>query len=582
MGETLSQPFGNKKAVVASASKIDGAVPARGSKRTKITSYEWQERAWTWFDEIGEYRYAVAWVGNLLSKAKLEVRKNGEVLTSGPAFDALMQLFGGTSGHSEMLRQCGTHFTVAGEGYLIGQVNPDGSDGQWFIAAANEVSRVGQSSRFKVGERVLENPLVRRMWRPHPRRFDEPDSPSRAVLPILAEIDGLTKHVAAQIDSRLAGAGLLLLPQEITFPGTPTSEGEGEDKVEGMDQSLNGFLQVLMEAMVQPIEDRADPSALVPLLLQMPADQIKAVTHLKFWSELDQHAIELRTEAIRRLALGLDMPPEALTGTAEMNHWGAWQMEEAAIKSHTEPLLHVILSSLTTGFLRPYLIGGGVPDPETYEITADTSGMRLRPNRSKEAIELYDRGELSAEAARRENGFEDADAMKDDERVAWLRKKVATGSTTPDIVLAALVEAGVLPREISRLSDAKPVEARPTPSLEEHPRRQEPDTIDDAVVAAAEVLVFRALERAGNRLKSKFSLKPAGVAAHELYLHAGELTAKEIDDLLQDAWSTLSMFKLDGYHFALDNYARSLLRMQIPHTRENLSWHMEASQRKAK
>lgn len=573
MGETLSQPFKPKALVAAAADASRKA--ERGRKVVKVAAQEWQNRAWTWFDEIGEYRYAVTWVGNQLSKAKLEVRQNGAVIDTGPAYDALMGLFGGPSGHAEMLRQFGTHFTVAGEGWLIGQMAADGSDGEWFVASANEVSRVGAAgTTWKVGERLIENAFVRRMWRPHPRKFDEPDAPSRAVLPILAEIDGLTKHVAAQIDSRLAGAGLLLLPQEISFAGTPTSApGEDGEPLESVDQaSLNGFLQTLMEAMVTPIEDRSDASALVPLLLQLPADQVKAVKHLKFWSELDAQAIELRSEAIRRLALGLDMPPEALLGTSDMNHWGAWQMEEAAIKSHTEPLLNVILQSLTEGFLHPYLESAGVANVGEFQITADTSAMRLRPNRSKEAIELYDRGELKASTALRENGFGEDDAMDDKERQRWLLKKVASGSTTPELVAAALAEMGVVQAELIP-EPVETQEARPTPSLTEHPRRQEPDTIEDAVVAAAEIVVFRALERAGNRIKTKRSFTPSG-PAFLLYAEVEDLSSVEIDDAMQDAWGMLPHVGLEEHEMALDAYTRRLLRTRDLPSRDALAFYL--------
>ena len=53
---------------------------------------------------------------------------------------------------------------------------------------------------------------------------------------------------------------------------------------------------------------------------------------MTFWTQLDEHAIELRSEAIRRLGLGMDMPPEVLQGSADSNHWAAWQADEAAIK----------------------------------------------------------------------------------------------------------------------------------------------------------------------------------------------------------------------------------------------------------
>lgn len=536
----------------------------RAEKKSRKSGVSWQATAWQWYDTIGEYRFAVAWVGNLLSKAKLVVARNdGKEVTDPLVAEALAGLFGGAEGQKEMLRQLGEHFTVAGEAYLIGEDGGGTRDDNWFVAASTSVSNNGLG--WKIGERALNAPLVIRLWRPHPTDYDSSNSPSRAVLPILSEINGLTQHVSAQIDSRLAGAGMLLLPQEISFGSTQTVTEDGA----AQDYSIDTFLAELVAGMETAVEDRSSPEALAPFVLQAPGEFLDKIKHLTFWSELDKQAIELRAEAIRRLALGMDMPPEALTGTGEMNHWGSWQMEEAAIKQHTEPLLQIITSSLTDGYLRPLLAELGVADAAEYIFTADTTAMRLRPNRSKEAVELYDRAELNAAALLRENGFDASDAMDEAERKVWLTKKVASGSTTPELVAEALRALGVNVTAPEPTA-AEPTEGRPTPSLLEHPRRAEPDTLDDAAAAAAEVLVFRALERAGNRLKSKFSLKPEGVPAHELYMHAAELSPADIDDIMQDAWSTLPHFGLEGYTVALDSYARSVIRQREPYSRDGL------------
>jgi hypothetical protein len=40
----------------------------------------------------------------------------------------------------------------------------------------------------------------------------------------------------------------------------------------------------------------------------------------------------LRREAVERLAIGLDMPPEVLLGLGDSNHWSAWQVDEQTWK----------------------------------------------------------------------------------------------------------------------------------------------------------------------------------------------------------------------------------------------------------
>lgn len=549
----------------------------RGEDKKPRNDNGWQRTAWNWYDTIGEYRYACSWVGNLLSRATLHVTKDHSPTTDADAVAAMNSLFGGEEGQREMLRQLGVQFTVAGEAYLIGEDGGEDPGDRWWVAAASEVTKAGDT--WKVGKKDIDDPLVIRLWKPHPRNNTAPDSPSRAVLPILSEINGLTQHVAASIDSRLAGAGILLLPDGISFATTPV-EGTDADgnPVQQVTGELDAFLFEFMQTMMTAIGNRADPAALVPILLQAPAEALEHIRHLTLATPFDEQAIELRKEAIRRLALGMDMPPEILTGTGEINHWGAWQVEEASIKAHTEPLLQIIVQSLTDGYLRPYL--EDVMDEEEarrYEIVADTSKMRLRPNRSKEAIELYDRAVLSAEAMVRENGFDETDMMDDSEREEFFVRKTAGGSTTPELVAEALRILGV-PVVNTPTVSVEVQEGRPDRSLLEHPDNSPPDPdatprriISDEAAAVAEVVVFRALERAGNRIKSKYkdriSMGAENVPAHTLYRFTRSLSGEEVNDVLIDAWSCLaSLPPIPVTPATLDEYTRNLIQTNRPHT----------------
>jgi hypothetical protein len=412
---------------------------------------------------------------------------------------------------------------------------------------------------------------------------------------VLSEIDGLQKHVAATLDSRLAGAGVLLVPQEITF----ASVGQTADGTDGPSPqaSLDEFARNLQDVMAMALEDRQSPEALVPLILQAPGEYLGQIKHLTFWSDLDDKAKTLRGEAVTRLALGMDMPPEVLTGTADMNHWSSWQMEESGVKAHTEPLLHVICDALTEGYLRP-LLEIDPAEADRYAIAADTSELRLRPNRSKEAFELWDRGQITIETLLRENGFDvENDLIDDDERKIWFLQQVAKGQTTPDIVLAALRALDVpgmeqIPNEPTTIRENltpaggdAPVaddthEARPTPSLDEHPRLDPPDT-KAALHAAAGVLVRRALERAGNKMKSKMGGSIPGVAAREMYrVVQTDFARVSMDDLLDDAWSFAAEIadeqRVDPQWLTtkLDVYTRDLLLNRKPHTAAALATHL--------
>jgi hypothetical protein len=569
--QVIATPKG--QAVVAAARRMSSGTKNNNSWKSPADR-TWQDKAWLWYDTIGEFRFACAWVGNVLSRAVLNVQQGDKPITTGDAYDALHSLFGGQDGQKEMFRQLGLQFTVAGEGYIVAEDGGTDVEDKWWVVAATELTKTADT--WKIGKKEVKNPLVIRLWRPHPRSNNAPDSPARAVLPVLAEIDGLTKHVAAQIDSRLAGAGLLLLPDNISFATTSTTTGEGDGTVG--QAAIDPFLEELMQTMMTAIANRADPSALVPILLQANGEYLDKVRHVTFSSPLDEQSIELRQEAIRRLALGMDMPPEVLTGTGEVSHWGAWQIEDAAIKAHTEPLLQIIVQSLTEGYLWPYLEGQGM-DAEAvrdYHFVADTSKMRLRPDRSKEAAELYDRGILGPRSLLVENGFTEADAMTEQERVEFFKRKVASGQTTPELVAAALSMLGVnLPVDQITVSE-RVHPAVGTPSLEEHPERNPPDPTArrhrrTEEAAMAEVVVIRALERAGNRIKSKYkdriSMGAENVAPHTLHRFTMSLTSPMVDDILLDAWTILANLpKMETITAKmLDGYVRMLISNNLPH-----------------
>lgn len=577
--DTFSGPNG----LIAAATRLTGR--KGGSFKKPPRAPAWYQQAWNYFDTIGEYRYAVTWVGNLLSRATLEVWEDGKLTTNADALGAGAALFGGADGQREMLRQLGTHLTVPGDCYIVGEDMGEEPD-KWSVVSATRITKVGGSETepgtWKVGNKELEDPLVIRLWRPHPQNQDKADSPSRAVLPILGEIDRLTKYVNAQVSSRLTGAGVLALPSEITFGSVRGLAENGTDTVVS-NSGIDAFLRELLETIAAATADPEDSSARAPIILQGPGEYLDKIKHITFWSELDAQAKELRDENIRRLALGMDMPPEILTGTGDMNHWNSWQVEEASIKAHTEPLLQIITTDLSEKYLRPYLeseAGGGLSkeDARRFSFHADTARIRLRPNRSKEAIELYEHGELSAVAMLRENGFDPADAMTDEERTKWLTKKVAGGSTTPELVAWALNILGVpIPASAVQVQEAVPTEAPSDPSMLEHPTRDIPE--DDGIQAAA-VVVHRALERAGSRLKSKYktALVPGAdtVANEHVYRYARIETEWE-DDLLVGAWDCVQSLGVKVSPVDLDSYARWLFASNEQFTPTHFRAWMEKS-----
>lgn len=316
-------------AVIASAARLN---PRAGRGIPKKTSQGWQEDVWGFLDTVGELSFAAQWQANALSRVVLKVVEDldGETrtVTEGLPVEALAELFGGESGQEQMMSALGFSLFLPGEAYLVGVEHPPPGIDQWRVLSNVEVKLQGSNWEIDRGdgmaERYLAKPneddptsqpeaLVFRIWRPHPRLGVEATSPVRAAIPILRELEGLTMHIAASIDSRLAGAGVLLVPSEMTF-ASPADGTSG-------DAQQDDFLMALVEAMEAARADRQSPAALAPIVVRVPGALIENVKHLTFTTPLSQEAKTLREEAIRRLSLSLDMPPEVLTGQADSNHW---------------------------------------------------------------------------------------------------------------------------------------------------------------------------------------------------------------------------------------------------------------------
>lgn len=576
------------------------------TKRYEVTK-DWQRRAWEFYDTVGELRFGANWVGNALSRVELHATTDTSAgqkdLTTGPAYEAVEGLFGSATGRSQMLNTYGIHLSVPGETYLIAVPQPGDEPDEWMTVSTDEIKRFGDSrwvlDRGDGEKRTLPNDaMVMRVWRPHPRAFYEADSPCRAVLPILHEIVQLTKHVAASIDSRLGGAGLLLLPSEMTF-ATPNNG------VDPSDPATDPFMVALTEAILTPIEDRGSAAAVVPIVVKAPAATISAAQHMTFSTPFDAAAQSLRDEAIRRLALGLDLPPEVMLGQGDSNHWASWQVDESAIKVHIEPACNLLCDALTRFYLWPVLRRQGIKSWSDFYVRADTSALRTRPNHSAEAIQLYDRLEVSGEALRRETGFSEYDKPTSEDMRGAVLRKMAMGITNSDLTAGALRLLGieVAPaystvadtsnpmvgeEEISTPEAQREVPVVPPPDerrvlpaeresgrgLQRNPsQRREVEQIgrprnngrtnpapaaaatDDQVnmvLAACEVLAMRALERARNRIDRRG--KQMRVCS-----------APEADEALKDAWvavprvAGLCGLEPNALRTRLDAYTRAVL-----------------------
>ena len=468
-GTIVQAPPASALTAAASRPQARAGATARATSpavsKPSPSARSWQAEAWAAYDEVGEERFLASTLAGRLSQARLyvqhrptdgphsslrdedtDVTDTAPTATAALAESVLSALGASQQDLGQMLQRLATNLFVAGEGWLVGvpshlvpgidvsdptatapSPDPSLADLVWRVLAVTEVVTVAaptQTSagrvRLSLGSDAAPDPVevstdevyMIRIWRPHPARYWEADSPTRACLPILRELIGLTRHISAQIDSRLAGAGLLVVPSSASAAlAADAADAYGHDQPDP-------FVSALMESMLRPIENRDDASAVVPLVVTVPDEAADKVSHLTFSSALDSGARDLRDEAIRRLALAQDAPPELLLGSGAMNHWGAWLTREDTVTTHIEPVLALICEALTSQYLRPVLLSAGLAEEtvRTLSVGYDVSALVARPNRSEEALNLHKSGAISDEALREASGFDDSDEKPLEER----------------------------------------------------------------------------------------------------------------------------------------------------------------------
>lgn len=591
------------KGKVVRTAVLASAVLVRQSELRQVKTQNWQKEAWDFYDQVPELHYAGLWRSNCLSRCRLFVAEIPDDADSPPVpvdderlRAPMEEFFAGPAGQAEMLRRIGVHLTIAGETYLVGTDTPTGR--YWAVASTDEVESTGGSTAkvrsSDTGEPIElgEQSMVMRLWYPHARQAWVADSSIRSLASSLRELLGLSMRTTADIESRLAGAGLLVIPDSATLPAPATTDGANP-------LHADPLIATLIESMVTPISDRDSAAAVVPIVLRVPDAAVDAVKHLTFATPLDENLIAMRDSAISRVATGVDMPHEVLMGLGDANHWNAWQIDENGVKAHIEPTLVMVCDALTQRFLRPvYTRDAITSEPGRYCVWFDTGDLTERSNRGPEALQLYEAGLLSADACRREHGFGDSDAPSVAEATARLAVKLATTNPELAVQLWQMLAPGnpvATPIEVSGGAPSTPgsgAPPAPTPGTGEAPGGGTPPgppagtppgtgprppgtpaAVRDGFVAAVEMGVLRALERAGNRLLATdraYRGRYAQVPAWRLHEH---IPAQHIDPLLEDAYSSLKQVLPEHPCVVrtVDRYVRRLIRDQAPHERDQLA-----------
>lgn len=409
----------------------------------------WQVRAFGYYDLLGEVKFSSQFYSRslaLLILLPMEMDpKTGELkeTTNQKVIDALARIKDpGGGGRQELLATYGRLMFLVGEALLFVSNNPETGLEQWEMLSTDELRLLdGYYTRFKapslpatsfrpapddafepVGD---DSAVAYRLWKKHPRFSQLADSTMQGVLDVCEELVLLTQVVRARARSRLAGSGILFLDDRIsTAPAEPAPD---EDPME------DPFIADLTDAMTSPITDEGTASAVVPLVARVRVpDGMKLsdlVYHLQVVDPTQLYPeTGLRTECIKRMAIGLDMPPTVLTGIEDVNHWSGWVIDDQVWTDHLQPIANQLVQDLTSAYLGPYLKEEGLADWDTYSIGYDASAVINHPDRSKDALLLYNARAIGKKALRQSAGFDENDAPTNDELNEMIGVAVHDGS----------------------------------------------------------------------------------------------------------------------------------------------------------
>lgn len=499
-------PEAFERALTAAASNVQARTI---SSSFMPASESWQNEVWNYYDTLGEFRYGVDWKARMMSRvrlyaARIDPNQDEPIrLDDNSLAVQLVSRLGGAVEQPSLLSDISTQLDVPGEGFIIAEMTNGVED--WFVRSREEVRKRNNVLEV-VDEDSLSNtqewrPLTpehfaMRVFHPHKRYHYMADSASRAARTTMRELELVNRHILAQYLSRLASAGIIIFPEEITFPVR-------EEFADQPDPFMAEWIEIAAEAISKP----GTASAVIPIPMKVPGEWLGQIQHIDFTLRLDEQIIEKRESAIRRLATQINIPAEILTGMGAVNHWGAWQLEEGAVKTAIAPDAETITAAFTKQYLRPRLAASGEENPNQFVVWYDLSEITIRPDRSEKAIQLYDRLELSGEAARREGGFDESDAPTEEELSVQAWRVLLR--TVPDLALTALreltgEEVTPTPEESAEASTGEP-ETEPEPTNAE--QRTEPDTQNEPPPApdASAVRVERLIKQANEKHLIQFN-----------------------------------------------------------------------------
>lgn len=561
---------------------VAGVLPTRGGGG----------RPWDLYRQVPELRSAIEWLANAISRADLYVArrtaKGVERVDDPAAIGVLDDLFGPGSGasQSDLLKRIVTHLEAAGETYLVPISDPQ-TGPRWVACSTLEIRSTGGCIEVQtdINTWTPATGKALRIWHPDSVQSWRADSPILAVEPVLQTIIALTARATAIGESRLAGSGIFCISDNLSVE-MPSSEGS-VNPVRSRD-----VVTALEDAMLEPMQDRGLASAVVPIILVGPKEDLPTQdSFINLASPLDEKAREQLDHYLRRMANSLGLPPEMVLGLGESNHWNAYVIVDQAVTTSIEPRTDTITSALTTGYARPRWRELRIKDADNLFIAADLTDLTVRPDRSEAAGRARQQGLITDEAWALHTGFDQSVLPTGEERKRMILEKVLASDPSaapwilPELgihILGYTTGEGGPARAREESAPADPVPALDTPRPSE-PRSTDPGEpprpvmsalgVEETLITAVEAAAIRVLERSGGRLRKAIPRSDRGqyVNTPTLELHTAlPVTADIKASILAGAYKPWEE-TLPHLVPIVATYVEYLIDHRIPHSRELLT-----------
>jgi hypothetical protein len=498
--------FGRKpRSLVASAAKISDPKQSEYAKRV---AQPWQNRALEYYDRCGEINFSGKFYARMLSRCRFfpaTLRDDGAVeeITTGPPVDLLNRIQDPGGGRSRLQYDYGRLMFLTGEGILFGSGQADdGSQGdseKWrFVWRDEVVFKDGVAVRKDAtGKETDEQGVGYRMWTPHPKHSDLADSPVNAVLDIAEELIILTASVRGTATTRLTN-GIFAIPSEIS-PNSLVEPGQEEDP------EANRFLSAFIEHVTAQVENPSAPESKVPFIFEAAYEYLDRLRWIQTSDpKTDYLERDLRIEAIKRMAIDLDLPPEALLGMSDANHWTAQQVQYDMWRAHGASIASQFGGDICAAYLRPALLEASYAEAARVVIGYDDSQVVISPDRTSDADSAFDRGMISPVGYRKLKGIDESLAPTEEEQkfmLAMHTRNLAAIGINPPAKETGNPSGPPAPPS----TNGKGGDAPPPPTDGRVVSRQEVRA--SAILGAASLALRACRAKAGAKLRSDFQPK---------------------------------------------------------------------------